>query len=606
MNERKTENYVRQRLIELGYYQNPDIIVEEQKSDNPRIKKLLSKASKRGIGQGFPEFIISSKVHSNFLIVIECKADPTKHASTTGDKFSEYAVDGVLLYASYLVAEYNVIAIAVSGETEKDIRVSNFLCLKESIKPKPLDINKILSFENYYELFENDINKRKQDYDSLLDFAQELNQILHEQKVKESQRSLLISGILIALQSSLFKSGYKHSTTAKELGNSLLTSIETVLKNSNIPNINQTVLKNAFAFLGTHPILSTDKDFMIYLIDMIDERINSLLKSSLQYLDAIGQFYIEFLRYANNDKGLGIVLTPPHITELFVELAGVNENSVVLDNCCGTGGFLLSAMKKMIYEAGGDKEKELEIKTKQLVGIELQDDIFTLAVSNMIIHGDGKTNIYHGNCFDENLMSIIKEEYKPTVGLLNPPYNTGVKELEFVLNNLAMLQQGGKCVAIVPMSCVTATTGDNLILKQKIMEQHTLEAVMSMPDDLFYNSKVKVNTVILVITAHIPHPRNKKVWLGYWKDDGFVMLKHWGRVDRYNRWEQIKRDWVEAFINREVRENFSLMVNLTPNDEWCIEAYMDTDYSQLKEEDFINTIKQYVAFKFLNSDLFEE
>lgn len=602
LNERKTEIYVEKKLRELGYESNPNIVIERQQSDNPRIKKLLQKASKRGLGRGYPEFIISCRSYPDLLLVIECKADPTKHESEEKDKFSEYAVDGVLLYASYLIKEYNVIAIAISGESEDEMCVSNFLCLKGFLNPKKLTPNSMLSFENYYELFIYDEDKFKQEYDNLLSYTSELNNALHKKKVKEAQRSLLISGILIALQNPIFRNGYKQSSSAQELIDSLVSSINSVLKQTNIHGAKHEVLENAFSFIRTHAVLSSDEDFMKHLIAEIDERINSFIKT-YKYLDTIGQFYIEFLKYANNDKGLGIVLTPPHITDLFVELANVNKNSVVLDNCCGTGGFLLSAMKKMIFEAGGDKQKEKEIKEQQLIGIELQDDIFALAISNMVIHGDGKTNIYHGNCFDKNLIEEIKEKYKPTVGLLNPPY-ADVEELRFVLNNLEMLQPHGTCIAIVPMSCMLANKGEGLKLKEELLSKHTLEAVMSMPDDLFHNSDVAVNTAIMIVTAHVPHPRGKKVWFGYWKNDGFILVKHRGRIDKYNRWESIKEDWVNTFRNREVRPGFSVMVEVSHKDEWCAEAYMETDYSMLKEKDFIETVKKYVAFEFLNKKLF--
>ena len=81
------------------------------------------------------------------------------------------------------------------------------------------------------------------------------------------------------------------------------------------------------------------------IVDEIDGKINNFIKT-YKYFDTLGQFYIAFLRYANNDKGLGIVLTPPHITELFCEISNINKDSVILDTCTGTGGFLISAMQK--------------------------------------------------------------------------------------------------------------------------------------------------------------------------------------------------------------------------------------------------------------------
>ena len=69
-------------------------------------------------------------------------------------------------------------------------------------------------------------------------------------------------------------------------------------------------------------------------------------------------------------------------------------------------GFLISAMKQMIIDAGGDKEKELNIKSKQIIGIELQHSIFSLTCSNMYIHGDGRSNLIKGSCFDEKSLKM--------------------------------------------------------------------------------------------------------------------------------------------------------------------------------------------------------
>ncbi len=99
-------------------------------------------------------------------------------------------------------------------------------------------------------------------------------------------------------------------------------------------------------------------------------------------------------------------MTPPHITELFSEIAYVNKASVVLDTCTGTGGFLISAMKNMIRDAGGNEEKERHIKQSQIVGVEFQHDIYSLLCSNMYIHGDGRSNLMKGrynnvcNCYE--------------------------------------------------------------------------------------------------------------------------------------------------------------------------------------------------------------
>lgn len=603
MNERITENIVRKLLREMGYLNNEDIIVEEQKSQHPVIDKLLKTASKRGSGSGHPEFIIRSKSISDFIIVIECKADTKQHQSKGLNKYADYAVDGVLLYSSYLSKEYDVLAIAVSGQDEKYLRISHFLYLNGGDKHHDFKGSEILPFNDYFEAFRKSDIKFQQDYNKLLEYTKELNNKLHSKKIKEAQRSLLISGILIAVQNRSFKSGYKLHSTARQLANHLLSTIVSEFRSANLKEENANNLEQAFSFIKTHTTLNTDKTFFENLITDIDQNINNFIKT-YKFFDTLGQFYIEFLRYANNDKGLGIVLTPPHITELFVDLAETNKNSIVYDNCCGTAGFLISAMKKMVQDANGNESKIEDIKRHQLIGVEYQDDIYALSVSNMVIHGDGKTNVIRGDCFD--LTKEIKEQFSPSVGLLNPPYKTkpeDAEELDFVLDNLQTLKQGGKCVAIVPMSCALALSGETYDRKKMLLEKHTLEAVMSMPEELFHNSKVNVVTCAMVFSAHIPHPKGKKTWLGYWRNDGFKKIKYRGRIDIDNQWPKIKKEWLENYFNKEVVSEKSLMRELSADEEWCIEAYMKSDYSILSEDNFKVTALDYLSHCIYKEDL---
>lgn len=601
-NEAKTENLVREYLRKQGYYDNTDIIVEEKKSDNPKIDKLLKNASKKGNRQGYPEFIISSKIHSEFIIVIECKADILKHVSQTMDCYADYAVDGALLYASFLAKEYDVIAIGVSGETVNTLQISHYLNLKGTSRYYDIFSDRILPFEQYYdEVIESDY-KVNQDYDRLVAYTRTLNESLHGKNITASDRALLISGILISLRSDAFKTGYKKHKSAKSLVKNLYSTICSELQSTDIAPTNIEKLELAFNFIKTNTSLTDEtegKEFTERLISEIDEEINSFIQTH-KYFDAITKFYIEFMRYANADKALGIVLTPPHITDLFVGLADINKDSVVFDNCCGTGGFLVSAMKKMMIDAKGDKDKERDIREKQVVGIEFQDHIYAILISNMIIHRDGKTSMYPGDCFKES--GKVIQEYSPSVGLLNPPYKTKgtpIEELEFVLNNLNALKEGGNCVALVPMSCVVDTKRIARELKRRILKQHTLEAVMSMPENLFHG-QTNVVTCTMVITAHKPHPEGKKTWFGYWRDDGFILVRHSGRVDKEHTWEKTKSRWVNAYRNRELIDGFGLAKEVTEKDEWCIEAYMQTDYSKIEKEDFEKSIKEYLVYKMIN------
>lgn len=519
-NERKTENLVRKHFEKY----DSEIKIEEQKSDTPRIQKLLRSASKTGTGRGYPDFIIQFNEMPDFIAVIECKPDIKRHESPDHDQYDHYAVDGALLYASHLSADFDVLAIGVSGMIAQSLKVSHFLHLKGDQIAEPIFSNNLLPPQDYITGYINDNRKYQQDYNSLLLFPKSLNKRLQKNKVAGSNRSLLISAILIALERKSFRRAYPVEDNPSRLSRLVVREAKTQLQDSGISQNNLGVLTDQFRFLNNEKALQEKEDELLSIIEDVDSEINSFIQNH-QYRDVLSGLYVEFLQYANSDKGLGIVLTPPHITSFFAKLAQVHKKSVIYDNCAGTGGFLIAAMKKMIEDAAGDSAVEEQIKQSQIYGVELQSNIYPLAVSNMYINQDGKSNVIHGSCFNPKIMNKIKAK-KPTIGLLNPPYKsekqTDTEELEFVRNNLECLQEGGTCVAIVPMSSALGFKEKIKELKRDILSNHTLEVVLSMPDELFFNSNTSVVTCIMIFTAHRPHPAIKKVFLGYYKDDQFI------------------------------------------------------------------------------------
>ena len=605
INERKTEFIVSQHFQNDTYKK---VHIEMQKSDIPKVNKLLKYASKKGSGVGCPEFIITFKEVPNFLIVVECKAETSKHKSKTFDKYDGYAVDGVLLYSSFLSKEYDVLSIAVSGQTKRELQVSHYLQLTSENTATELSLpNKLVSFENYLTAYLESPQKYKHDYFSLINYCKTLNNKLHSNKILANQRGLLLSSILIALDNKAFRNSYKDIDEPQVLADRLVDTVVVELKKS-LPQKKVENLNHQFSFIRSDATLSTQKNsetgqnILTELIEDIGKNVNGYI-DSLKYFDVIGQLYVEFLSYANADSALGIVLTPPHITQLFSDLAFVNKDSIVYDNCTGTAGFLISAMRAMVLDAKNDTKKIMNIKEHQLIGVEYQSHIYALAATNMYIHKDGKSNIIHGDCFDENIMAAIKE-YAPTVGMLNPPYPndkvSGTNEFEFILNNLECLQRNGLCIAIIPMERVMSAKKQTLELKKRLLELHTLEAVMSMPDELFYNTDNGVVTAIVVFRAHVPHPKNKETEFGYWKDDGFEKRKGKGRIDVYDKWEETKERWLDSYINKKSIPGLSVTRKVSASEEWCVEAYMETNYSSIKREDFIHTIKKFVLFKKLN------
>ena len=404
-----------------------DIKIEEKKSDNPKINKLLRTASKSGTGPGYPEFIISFKENKEFIIVIECKGDLQKHISPKKDDYKNFAVDGALLYSSYLSKDFDVLSIGVSGEKLSELKITHYLQIKKENKHYEKFSNKLLSPNNYIDEYLKSPEKFRQDYNSLLDFANELNTKLHLEKITENKRCILISSVLIALEDKAFKKSYKLQDSPQGLAKNLVNTVLTELKDSGVDNEKLDNIETELKFIHSDSSLSQKENVLQAIIDDIESNIQSFIKNH-KYFDVLGKLYIAFLQYANSDKGLGIVLTPPHITELFCDLAQVNKNSVIYDNCTGTGGFLISAMKKMIVDSKGDQRKIKEIKNSQLYGTEYQSHVYSLAVTNMSIHQDGKTTIFKNDCFDQKLIKKV-QLLKPNIGFLNPPYKSDKKKI---------------------------------------------------------------------------------------------------------------------------------------------------------------------------------
>ena len=149
------------------------------------------------------------------------------------------------------------------------------------------------------------------------------------------------------------------------------------------------------------------------------------------------------------------------------------------------------------------------------------------------------------------------------------------------------------------MNCVLAQKGKDSEWKKMLLEKHTLEAVFSMPNELF-NPAASTVTAIIVFKAHIIHAKNYETYFGYWKDDGFVKVKPIGRIDLNGQWEKIKSSWIYNYKNKkEIRGN-SIKKVVNAENEWCSESYMETDYSKLTENDFIDVVKNYIAFEFMN------
>jgi type I restriction enzyme M protein len=607
-NERTTEDIVRRHLQK---HSGTDSIIEEQSSDDPKIKKALATASKKsqGLGAGKPEFIVRLKSNPEFVIVFECKKDSAKHESSNRDRPDLFAVDGVLLYSAHLSKNFDVISVALSGTSTTAIKVSTFLQLHNAPSAESLCdehglIERLLAIKDYLRLLNFDPAVRLRAQNELISFSQELHHYLRDYaKLSENEKPLAVSGCLLALRDDAFKASWR-KLKITTLGRELIAALRREIEAAVPERTKQRAMLQPYQFLEMHPELNRIPNRQTEwplraLVGKIDEHVRPFL-DTYDDIDVVGQFYGEFLRYTGGDKkGLGIVLTPRHLTELFVKMARVGLKDTVVDTCCGTGGFLIAALSELDTKAEGDPDVREDIRKHRLVGIEQQPQMFALAASNMILRGDGKANLFQGSCFDPDTIEELKDPNKrrfarPTIGLINPPFSQqgeGLHELNFVANLLEILRPGGRVVVVLPMSSAIEPHP----VRAELLKQHTLVASISLPNDLFH--PVGVITCALVFEAHQPHKDSPSpTWFGAWKQDGFLKVKKRGRIDLRGTWPGIRDAWLKSFHARATVPGHSVVREVDENDEWCAEAYLETDYSSLRPSDFAILVREYAIF----------
>lgn len=562
--------------------------------------------SQSGNGVAKPEFIITFNEKPDTIIVVECKRDIKHHKTEKLNCPKDYAVDGVLYYAKFLKEKYNVIAVAISGTKKDNFKANTFYWQKgfniyQEYK-KATDI--ILEPENYLKLVNGEKLQKDFSLEEIRETAIKMHNMLREIKLTERNKPIFIAGILIALANNTFSKEYESSTNFKSLANKLNEAIKEKLEESEIKQEKIESILHAFDVINASPKLKEiplyqDNSLMWYIKEL-EMKIKPMMDYSNSSLDALSVFYHEFVRYSGGDgSGLGIVLTPQHLADFMCEVVGVDKNSRIIDICCGSGSFLVSAMSKMFKNA--NIEECDRIKKEQLYGIELDNDLYTLAISNMIVRGDGKSNIFHTDCFTidkyiinrdgKTLYQDLKDK-KLNIGLINPPYSQkDHTELTFVEKLLDLLVVGGKACVVVPFSCAIGTKFKEE--RERLFKKHTLLAVFSMPNDIFYPTGT--NVCVMLWEAHTPHNPEISTFFGYYKDDGYVKAKKLGRIDKFKKWENIKKEWVKLYKERELKDGFTIKKCVNWDDEWTAEAYMETDYSKLKQEDFEKTVRNYLS-----------
>ena len=487
-------------------------------------------------------------------------------------------------------------AVAVSGEDPDRMKTSVYYWRKNEPVYEETPYREIDKFSRY----DGDFERAGIAPPALRSYAHRLhNRIRGKAKLKEAEKPLFVGAILLALSEKNFRVQYGAIESPRRLARQIIGAIDDKFKEAGMGEDRRNALVDQFRFISSKPKLlhkaecprgdSRHNSLLHEFVADIDNAIGDIPLIA-EHQDVMGGFYNEFIRYTGGDgRGLGIVLTPGHITELFVELAGVHKNSKVLDICMGTGGFLVAAMSKMLTSDLSVAEIQ-RIRNNNLFGIEIQPDIFALACVNMFMRGDGRAHMIHGDCFSGADAGPLGAGRECTVALMNPPYSQseGEKELDFVERALDMLKTDGRCVVILPLSCASPMSGNN-DARERILRRHTLESVMIMPPDLF--PREGTHTCAMVFVAHRPHGASTETWLAIWDDDGHRKMKS-ARIDRHSKWEGIRAAWLADYKSR-ASAGRSILARLDHKSEWTAYGHLDTDYGSLTRGRFVRTICEH-------------
>lgn len=617
--EAKTDLWVASQLV------NCQISFDAQGSNIKEINDALKSASKRRTGKvGYPEYVA---VVRDFVIVIEDKADVSQQIKLTDSGIldtsikavTDYAVNGAYFYAKHIAQNSSfkkVFAIGVSGDAKHHRITPLWVDDREGYKELP-DVESFISFSNqniieYYTRYvlEENTDVEKTTEQILKDAA-----ILHEYlrtygSLKDQDKPIVVAGILLALDEIEFGGFSIDSLTGDQVvgnrdGDKLINAIRTRLTRSNIgPDAKKDKLLLEFSILPHSVRLNEINDTLQktplkYYTEFLYEHIFKNIKYQKTSEDFIGRFYGEFMSYSGGDgQTLGIILTPRHICDLMCDLVDIKPDDIVIDTTCGTAGFLISAMHRMLSMAETEQKRK-NIKKKQLHGYELQSNMFAVAAANMILRRDGNSNL---ECCDFLRKNPAQVQLKgATVGLMNPPYSQGTKadpeqyELSFIEHLLDSLTVGARAAVIVPQSSMTGKTKEEQNFKASIMKKHTLEGVITCNTDTFYG--VGVNPVIAIFTAHEPHSSDKICKFIDFRDDGYIVRAHIGLVEGDSAKDK-KRHLLDVWGNRaEAPSKFCVESTVKPDDEWLHSFYYFNDEIPT-DEDFEKAIGDYLTFEF--------
>lgn len=577
--------------IENDEYSYPKAFAAQSLTFNP----IRNKA-----GRAFEKLDIRF-VKDNVTVLIETKQNFTK-----ADE------EQLSAYVEYEKALTGNKTVAILANTMNDtVRVWRGVVSDSDLMTKETALR---SMDEYVDFYTSKIN----DKEKVMQNTYKLNELLHRHSIPEKLRSQFVGTCLLAL-----KNGLDYSTpslTAAQIRTRIKEVLEDLL-NSDINKAEKLALLNRNV-LGDQYVrqlsIAAFREILKFIADNILPFIND---KSTSGQDLLNLFFVTFNKYVGkSDKNQAF--TPDHITDFMAKITGVNKHSVVLDPCCGSGSFLVRAMTQALDDCATAAEQD-KVKKHQIFGIEFDENVYGLATTNMLIHSDGNSNIRQGSCFV--LADWIKEA-KPNVILMNPPYNgqrihlpksyvdtwardkkedpsKGLYFVKYIADTLNSINHQAKLAVLLPVACAIGTSGEIARLKREILEENTLDAVFTLPNEIFYpGASASACCMVFKIGTKHNDISNPDTFFGYYKDDGFKKKKNLGRVEqidtvtRKSKWVEIEREWIELYRNRRAIDGLSATHKVNGADEWLCEAYMKTDYTKLTEQDFQQTINDYLAY----------
>lgn len=636
-NERATDQFVRDMLREIG--------VERpwEQDGGPEWKRAALKGGSKSAvaaSEGKPEFVF---VSDDFVVVIEDKRDVRRtRFLVDGEPIVEYpyradyALNGAVHYAKTMLDngipyDKGIFAVGVGGgEIHHEIAVSYLApgIVKHLDDLDNLDVFASNEIGEYYSV---QVRGERPRAEVQLDDVRAAAERLHEGmrnygSVENDRKAPLISAILLALQNPYFSIEELKSVTPGNNyrvwdGRVIYDAAEQYMKGEALmPQAKIGTLLDQFAFIKSAPQLNRvhrelGESPLKWMTRILKKDVVHIVTDpSMTAFDVLGNFYHEFISYGGGDgSGLGIVLTPEHVTTLMAELIDVNATDYVLDPTAGTASFLIAAMQRMFADAGNNAAMREDIRKNRLYGIELQDKLFAIGTTNMILRGDGKANFRRDSIFEAPLNEMRGDARLPdgswamghgfTKVLLNPPYSQAkdkstrnLSELAFIQRALEFLNPGGKLATIVPQSAMVGKTKEDKARKRYILEHNTLETVITMNPMTFTNSGHTPHTVIAIFTAGRKHPTDHKVRFVNFEKDGWTVAPHRGLVDDGTVASR-RRHLIEV-LRGDAQDDTSFIVRseVTAEDEWQHSYFYFNDVPPTYE-DYLATVADYVTWQ---------